>query len=116
MLGAALKRFAKCEISFNRKGRTLDGFGGFVKDTSETCTHKGFINYKELEKLAVNIDDAYSEDELPILLQGNHDYLKISDTATINGLTYTVKAKRFRPFGNFTKILVKRIARRALST
>lgn len=116
MLAVALKRLSQCSIKFERRGRALDGFGGFVTAKTEECEHKAFINFKELEKLAVNIDDAYSEDTLPLLIQGDQSFVKINDTAIIDNLVYKVRAVRFRPFGNFTKILVKRIKRRALTT
>lgn len=115
MLVAALKRFSKCPITFERRGRTLDGFGGFVTAKIEGCQHKVSINFKELKKLAVNIDDAYSEDKLPVILQGDHSYIEINDTAIFNNLTYKVRAVRFRPYGNFTNVLIERIERRALT-
>lgn len=115
MLAAALKRFSKCSVKFERRGRTLNGFGGFVTAKTEECTHKAFINFKELRKLAVNIDDAYSEDTLPIIIQGDQSFIEINDTAIIDTKTYKVRAVRFRPFGKFTNVLLKRIKRRALT-
>ncbi len=116
MLAAALKRFSKCSITFERRGRALNGFGGFVTAKTEECIHKAFVNFKELKKLAVNIDDAYSEDILPIFITGDQSFIKINDTAILDSLTYKVRAVRFRPYGGFTNVLVKRIGRRALTT
>lgn len=117
-LSVALKRFARCEIVFNLRDRGLntDGFGGFVTPTKTdgTCTYKAFISYKELDKLNVSSDDAHAENIFTVYIRGKID-IQHNDTGTFDGQVFKVREFRYRPLGDFTKIIIKRIRHRGLT-
>ena len=108
----ALSDIAECTILLKNLNRDLDdGFGFFSKPENNQATFTGTVLPVSLEELKASRDGSVGVDDLNVYVKCRID-IELNDTLEIEGITYTVKAARFRREGNYTKIRVRELTRR----
>lgn len=111
---AALDGTAECEVILKSKDRVVDGFGFIGTPNDDNSFFLASVLPKDLDALNLNVDGSVGLIQFNIWRKGKID-VKINDVVEIQGVELKVRETYFRPEGNYTKIVVKKITRRAVS-
>lgn len=108
---AAFNNLVPCEILVNRKNRPVNAAGIFtsVSEDQNICT--GYVTPKELDELKLVEENSVMLELLNVYFVGDTE-IDVNDEITIEEKNYSVRSKRFRPEGNFTKTIVRRLERK----
>ena len=111
---AALDGTAECEVILKSKDRTVDPFGFFKTNIDDNSFFIASVLPKDLDRLNLNVDGSTDLIQFNIWRKGKID-VKINDVIEIQGVELIVRESYFRLEGGYTKIVVKKITRRAVT-